>query len=481
MQLKLRELSLKYWRLKLKTIAFVCPWYGDDIPGGAEAALRSITSHLHESGLMVEILTTTVKEFTADWNIDYYKEGVTVNSFGVTVRRFKVRRRDVKAFDAVNYKLINGICISRDEEDIFNREMINSPSLYEYIGKHKEEYQCFVYIPYLFGTTYNGVAVCPAKSVLIPCFHDEGYAHMNTFAEMYSKAAGMLFNAQPELDLAKTLMDISGVRTEVMGLGLDTDITSDADRFRKKYNIDGPFIIYAGRKDSGKNVDTLLEYFSKYKKYSAQRINVYGVFDSDYIAQKLRNEPEPSYVDDMDYKEHMNADGRYDNENIIGIEVADAKADDNYYVFFPKYSNEKQLKLVLIGGGSIDIPEDIKEDVIDLGFVDIQDKYDACAAAALLCQPSKNESFSYVIMESWLCGRPVLVHEGCDVTRHFVKDSNGGLYFRNYFEFQEAVNFILHNPDVADKMADNGNCYVKEHFAWDVITKKYTEFFKMFD
>ena len=55
----------------------------------------------------------------------------------------------------------------------------------------------------------------------------------------------------------------------------------------------------------------------------------------------------------------------------------------------------------------------------DLGFVDIQDKYDITAAATLLCQPSKNESFSIVIMESSLCGRPVLVHEACEVTKHF--------------------------------------------------------------
>lgn len=465
----------------MKTIAFVCPWYGDDIPGGAEAALRSVTSHLHEAGLPIEILTTTVKEFTADWNDNYYSEGVTIKSFGVPVRRFKVRRRNVKAFDAVNYKLINGICVSRDEEDTFNREMINSPALYEYIAGHKEDYQCFVYIPYLFGTTYNGVAVCPEKSVLIPCFHDEGYAHMSTFAQMYSKAAGMLFNAQPELELAKTLMDISRVNTQVMGLGMDTCITSDGQRFRSKYNINEPFILYAGRKDAGKNVDMLLEYFSKYKKYSRQYVNVYGVFDTDYLANRGKGEPEATYADDTDYKEHHNEDGRYDNENIVGIEVADAKADDNYYVFFPKYSNEKQLKLVLIGGGSIDIPETVKDDVIDLGFVDIQDKYDAYAAAALLCQPSKNESFSYVIMESWLCSRPVLVHEDCDVTKHFVKDSNGGLYFQNYFEFQEAVNFILHNQDAASAMAYNGSAYVKEHFAWEVIVKKYTEFFEMFE
>lgn len=465
----------------MKTIAFVCPWYGDNIPGGAEAALRGITSHLHDAGLPVEILTTTVEQFTADWNKDFYPEGVTKNAFGVDVRRFKIRKRDVKAFDSVNYKLMNGIRLTDKDEEVFNREMINSPAMYDYIRDNKDNYQCFVYIPYLFGTTYNGVAACPEKSVLIPCFHDEGYAHMHSFARMYSRAAGMLFNAQPELILTKSLMDLSNVRTEVMGLGVDTAIKGSAEDFHKKFGISEPFILYAGRKDAGKNVDTLLDYFARYKANAKEYVNVYGVHVEDYLKERQESEPEVRYVDDVDYKEHNNEGGRYDIDNILGIPVGTAKADDNYYVFFPKYHNEDNLKLVLIGGGSIDIPESVKDDVYDLGFVDIQDKYNAYAAAQLLCQPSKNESFSFVIMESWLCRRPVLVHNGCEVTRHFVQESNGGLYFDNYYEFQETINFILHNEDAAEAMAENGNRYVMEHFAWDVIVKKYTEFFKMFD
>ena len=55
----------------MKRIAFVAPWYGDNIPGGAEAALRGITDHLFAAGMDIEILTTTVEKFTADWNKDF--------------------------------------------------------------------------------------------------------------------------------------------------------------------------------------------------------------------------------------------------------------------------------------------------------------------------------------------------------------------------------------------------------------------------
>lgn len=119
-----------------------------------------------------------------------------------------------------------------------------------------------------------------------------------------------------------------------------------------------------------------------------------------------------------------------------------------------------------------------EDDVYDLGFVDIQDKYNAYAAAEFLCQPSHNESFSYVIMESWLCNRPVIVSEDCNVTSYFAKDSKGGLYFKDYFDFEGAINFLLNNRDLSNQMGKNGCEYVKSNFDWNVMIEKYREFFK---
>jgi glycosyltransferase involved in cell wall biosynthesis len=296
------------------------------------------------------------------------------------------------------------------EEHIFIDEMVNSPDLYQYIYDNSEDYHRFVYIPYMFATTYFGVRVCPYKSVLIPCLHDEAYAHMRIFRELYRNVGGMLFNAKPEMELANRLYNLGNVKQEILGVGVETDFDYSAERFRKKYEINEPYIIYAGRKDYAKNIDTLIKYFDEFKR---------------------RNE------------QHNN------------------------------------LKLVLIGGGSVNVPESCKNDVIDLGFVDIQDKYDACAGAELLCQPSKNESFSIVIMESWLCERPVLVHEGCAVTTNFARESNAGLYFNSYFEFEGCVKYILENPQIAEKMGKQGRQFVLDNFKWDVITDKICKFLEI--
>ena len=390
----------------MRKIGFVIPWYGEDIPGGAEMELREVATHLQRAGMDVEILTTCVREFSADWNENYYSAGTAVVE-DIAVRRFPVRQRDSAAFDRVNRRLMEGQHLSLQEEKTFVEEMVNSPQLYEYLKDASDDYALYVFIPYMFGTTYYGMQACPEKSVLIPCFHDEAYLYLRLFRQAYIQARGIIYNAMPEMELANKVYDFTTTEQICMGIGMDTNICADADAFRKAYRIQKPFLLYAGRKDAGKNVHTLLRYFAEYKQRHG---------DSD-------------------------------------------------------------LQLVLIGGGSIEIPASVRDDVYDLGFVSRQDKYDAMAAAELLCQPSHNESFSLVIMESWLCERPVLVHSQCAVTRDFARRANGGLYFRNYFEFEGCVQYILTHPEQARTMGQNGGAFVRENFDWDVIVEKYRAFF----
>lgn len=80
-------------------IAFVIPWYGEGIPGGAEMELREVAGHLQKAGVEVEVLTTCVKDFTADWNQNYYAAGVAM-VYDVPTRRFPVRKRDTATLTA---------------------------------------------------------------------------------------------------------------------------------------------------------------------------------------------------------------------------------------------------------------------------------------------------------------------------------------------------------------------------------------------
>jgi len=381
-------------------IAFIIPWYGENIPGGAETECRTTAENLQKAGIEVEILTTCAKEFSSDWNTDFYEEGMfQVNN--ITVRRFSVRKRDTALFDRINYKLIKNKKISLQEEEIFLHEMINSDNLYAYIRDHGLDYDFFLFIPYMFGTTYYGSQIHPEKSILIPCLHDESYAHLSIYQKIFKQVAALIFLSEPEKDVANRLYQPI-CRQIVLGGGIDTDFSFDPERFRKKFKIFKPFILYAGRKESGKNVHLLLDFFKRYK-----------------------------------------------------------------------WDKPSDLKLVLIGGGTIDIPSECREEVIDLGFVSLQDKYDAYAAATILCQPSLNESFSIVIMESWLCETPVLVHGNCAVTRDFCVKCNGGLYFTDYFEFKGSIQYLLDHPQIRERMGQSGRQFVLNNFSWETIVDNY--------
>jgi len=138
-----------------------------------------------------------------------------------------------------------------------------------------------------------------------------------------------------------------------------------------------------------------------------------------------------------------------------------------------KRNNPGRLKLVLVGPCEAVVPADMADDIIDLGFVSDQEKKDAYSAALVLCQPSLNESFSIVMMESWVCGRPCLVHSGCGVTREHIDRSGGGLYFSSYQEFAGAIDYFVQNPDVCSAMGSAGKYFVNENFKWSVVIDRY--------
>lgn len=393
----------------MKPIALIIPWYGDEIRGGAEQECNYLAHSLTKAGQTVEVFTTCVKDAPSDRGKNTLKPGEYHES-GILVRRFPVReQRDVDSYTASNQRIYNN-CFSKDDEKVYFREDINSPDMCRYIEEHKDDYRTFIFIPYMYGVTFNGSDSVAEKSILIPCLHDESYAYMDILIDKMNSFRGMIFHAKPEYQLAKKLYGLKTVKAAVLGEGIDTEWHTEcnAEAFREKFGIRAPFILFAGRKDSGKKADELISFYLRFR------------------------EEEPG----------------------------------------------TELKLVMLGGGSlpVEIPERYKDDVIDLGFVSVEDKHNAFAACTIFCNPSYFESFSLVIMESWLAKRPVMVSEHCAVTTNFALETNGGLWYNNYEEFSECVKYLLGHEDVCRKMGENGSEYVLSHFTHEKIAENYLNF-----
>ncbi|MBN1476401.1 glycosyltransferase family 4 protein [Candidatus Sumerlaeota bacterium] len=146
----------------------------------------------------------------------------------------------------------------------------------------------------------------------------------------------------------------------------------------------------------------------------------------------------------------------------------------DFFMEWRRLEPGRPLKLVLIGKPDMPIPD--HPDILPLGFVSAEDKIDAHRAATALCQPSVNESFSIVMMESWLCGVPVLVNGWCAVTRHHCEITGGGLWFETLWDFREAVNWLLDHPRGRVRMAHQGRDHVLRECDWDAVMGRFEGF-----
>lgn len=141
-----------------------------------------------------------------------------------------------------------------------------------------------------------------------------------------------------------------------------------------------------------------------------------------------------------------------------------------YFARF-KQSYSETLRLILIGRPGMRIS--VRPDVLPLGFVSEQDKFDALKAAAVVVIPSRYESLSMVNLEAWLTGTPVLVNGSCEVLRENCVRANGGLWYQNYEEFEAALTLLLGDTDLRKRLAVSGMTYASSKYAWKVVEQQY--------
>jgi glycosyltransferase involved in cell wall biosynthesis len=391
--------------MKQRRYAFIVPRYYEGIAGGAETLVGNLASRLKARGDHVELWATCAKD-NRTWENFFPAGSSTVD--GLSLTRFPVDERNLDTWIPIQISMHQGEEISLEDQLTWMRESVNSAALYEHIAKSAQLFDALFFGPYLFGTTLWGSLIAPERSVLIPCLHDESYAYQDVVASMFRQVRGALFNALPEMELARSLYgEIPG---GVVGMGFTFPDSEEVGKLEPYFSENFPYILYLGRKETGKNVHLLIDTFCEAKE-----------------------------------------------EGLIS----------------------KEVKLAILGGGSFDDlhrPEALaREDIIDLPHVSERDKQRLLRHALYLCQPSTNESFSIVIMESWMVGSPVVVHANCAVTRHHVVESAGGLYFSSAHDLAGVTQHYLSDLSARDVHARAGAAYVNREYSWTAVLERFDQ------
>lgn len=265
-------------------VCFVVQRYGLEINGGAELLTRQLAEQISSIEDMEVTVATTKAEDYDSWQNSYSYDVETIN--GITVHRFSVEHpRDIKRFLRINEMVVYGDVSEEEEIQWVKEQGPYSPGLIEYICKHKNYFDAFIFCTYLYYPTVMGLQEVSDKAILVPFAHDEPYLRMKIFEKLFNSPAAFLFETDEERELIRGFYDNYHIPYAMGGAGVDVPLQVDPGKIREKHNL-GRYIIYAGRIDVGKNCDKLVEDYIRYKEETDDDITLV------MIGKKLIDIPE---------------------------------------------------------------------------------------------------------------------------------------------------------------------------------------------
>lgn len=259
-----------------RAIALVVQRYGAEIVGGSEALCRSVAEMLapHRP---VEVLTTCARDYLT-WRNEYPAGDSTLN--GVRVRRFPVDFERGPRFHEVFGAVLGGLPLAAysRHKDLLRDVVGQSPyaqqmeflrlqgpysaPLWDFLRTHHDNYAQIVFFTYLYATTYFGSQQVPAaKTVLVPTVHDEAPIFLPIYREMFARFPAYIFLTPEERSFFEGTFPGDWARKATIGMPVELRTQPHPARFRSRYGITGPFLLFAGRIDPSKGCDHLLAFY----------------------------------------------------------------------------------------------------------------------------------------------------------------------------------------------------------------------------
>jgi glycosyltransferase involved in cell wall biosynthesis len=397
-------------------VGIIIPWFGRELKGGAEQHAWQIASRLAERGHEVEVLTTCCRSHQDDWETNHFAPGARREAEGMLVRRFPVDARDRIAFEDVNRRLLS-IDTSTLKPGISPVSRTDSDIFVVHLIRSRQLLQ-FV----------SESKAAYDRVILLPYL----YGLILQSVEIIRERAIL----QPCLhDEAYAYLP------------------QIADGF---YKVGSIFFISEG------------------EQQLASRLFGPGILCRSYLVgagvEEARNNRSSPASNGSSLSSRLGRYvlyiGRKDEGKNVPLLV---RAFSRFCAVRPN----SDLRLVLAGHGSI--PSNGAEGrVLDAGLVDDEQKLELVSHCLALAQPSRNESFSRVMMEAWFQRKPVAVHSRCLATSVAVQSATGGWTAGSEGEWAALFAQIDRTParDLLS-LGGNGERYAREMADWDRVIDRY--------
>lgn len=254
-----------------KKIVVITPWFGA-FAGGAELLARGMSRELNKRGVETIVFTTCSRSPYDSWWQDHHEPG-TYDVEGIQTHRFATEK-EREPYDAVIKKINLGKQLSEQDQNDFFDYGINSPDLVDAVGAYLSDDYELIALPYFHGVTHSVVNRYPGKISVVPCFHDEPQFYWHATERLLRHSKHIFFNAPDEKQLTIKHYGLKVGRriVESVVTGVGVELTMNGEKPGKRpAEIPYSYFIYAGRKERGKNVHVLCEWFRQYAKEFKRR------------------------------------------------------------------------------------------------------------------------------------------------------------------------------------------------------------------
>lgn len=244
-------------------VALIVQRYGE-VTGGAEKHAEQI-AHKLSPHWDLTVFTTCAKDHLS-WKNEFPDGDERIGP--VKVKRFPVRRpREIRRFNALSKQRFGRPLDRMHEEHWIAEQGPLSPGLFRHLAQEKDRYHGFLFFTYLYTSTVWGLPLVAEKSLLVPTVHDEPPLYFHAYSDALERPRALLCNTpEEEALIARRFPDHA--RSRVVGVGVEP-MPADVRRFRHKYELDRPYLLYVGRVEPGKGVNELLSHYRAFRRAHA--------------------------------------------------------------------------------------------------------------------------------------------------------------------------------------------------------------------
>ena len=243
------------------SVLVVVQRYGD-VSGGAEAHARELVAHLRPHADLA-VATTTAADYWS-WE-NAYTAGLDAVD-GVPVHRFPVesgRSRDFRRREHRAYAKVHALV---EEEAFVHAQGPVAPELLEHLRRYGRDFDAVLFFTYIYYPTVYGLPLVPERAVLVPTAHDEPALGLSVYRRLFHAPRAFAFNSVEERRLVHRTFANQRIPGDVVGVGVDVPAEGDGARFRTRFAIDGPYLLYLGRIVESKGCVTLFEHFARWQR-----------------------------------------------------------------------------------------------------------------------------------------------------------------------------------------------------------------------